>query len=111
MKTYCFALDLKDDPSLIAAYKRYHEPEHIWPEVLTNIRSHGVLREQIFLVGTRMVLVLFTTDDFDPKEKAAHDSRNTKMQEWEELMWTYQQALPQASHGQKWVQMDRIFDV
>ena len=25
MKTYCFALDLHNDPGLIEEYKRYHE--------------------------------------------------------------------------------------
>lgn len=29
MKTYCFALDLKDEPKLINEYKAYHE--QIWP--------------------------------------------------------------------------------
>ncbi len=62
MKTYCLALDLKDDPKLIAEYKRYHRPDQFWPDLITHIRSTGVISEQIFLLGTRMVMVLLTTD-------------------------------------------------
>lgn len=80
MKTYCLALDLHDDPELIAEYKRYHEPETIWPEVVANIKGQGILSEDIYLLGTRMVMVLRTTDDFSFEAKAATDQANPKMQ-------------------------------
>jgi L-rhamnose mutarotase len=111
MKTYCLALDLHDDPSLIAEYRKYHEPGMIWPEVVDNIRSQGILRETIFLTGNRMVMILETTDDFSFEAKAAADEANPKMREWEELMWTYQKALPHARPGEKWVQMEKIFAI
>ncbi len=41
MKTYCFALDLHDDPGLIEEYKRYHRQENIWPEVLESAFGQG----------------------------------------------------------------------
>lgn len=110
MKTYCLALDLKDDPELIREYKRYHQPEHIWPGVMESIRKHGVLSEEIFLLGTRMVMVLHTTDDFSFEAKAAADGSNPKLREWEELMWRFQQAVPQAGPGEKWVRMEKIFE-
>jgi L-rhamnose mutarotase len=111
MKTYCLTLDLHDDPNLIAEYKKYHEPDTIWPEVLENIKSQGILRETIFLAGNRMVMVLETSDDFSFEAKAASDQTNPKMRAWEELMWKYQKALPQARPGEKWVRMEKIFDV
>ena len=43
MKTYCFALELDDDPALIAEYKRYHQMENIWPSVVQSALSHGVV--------------------------------------------------------------------
>jgi len=111
MKTYCLTLDLHDDPDLIAEYKKYHEPDTIWPEVVENIKSQGILRETIFLAGNRMVMVLETSDDFSFDAKATSDQANPKMREWEELMWKYQKALPQARPGEKWVRMEKIFDV
>jgi L-rhamnose mutarotase len=110
MKIHCLALDLKDDPKLIAEYRRWHEPDLIWPEVLAAIRANGVLKEHIFLVGTRMVMVLETTDDFSFEEKAAADRSNPRMQEWEKLMSRFQQPLPQAAPGEKWVMMEKIFE-
>lgn len=111
MKTYCLALDLKDDPALIAEYKRMHEPGVIWPEVIESIRSHGILSEQIFLLGTRLVMVLQTTDAFSFEARACADSANSRVRDWEELMWKFQQPLSQASPGQKWVLMDKVFEI
>jgi L-rhamnose mutarotase len=111
MKLYCLALDLKDNPTLIAEYKRYHQADMIWPEVIANIKSQGIIGEEIFLLGTRLVMVLRTTDDFDFESKATIDLANSKMREWEELMWNYQQPVPQAKPGQKWVLMEKIFEI
>jgi L-rhamnose mutarotase len=111
MKIYCLALDLHDDPELITEYRKYHEPDTIWPEVVENIRGQGILSETIFLTGNRMVMVLETTDDFSFEAKAASDQANPTMLAWEELMWKYQKALPQALPGQKWIEMEKIFEV
>jgi L-rhamnose mutarotase len=111
MKTYCLTLDLKDDPQLIEEYKRYHRPENIWPEVTANIESQGILREEIYLAGTRMVMILHTTDEFSFAAKNAADLANPKMQEWEELMWKYQKAAPGAKPGEKWLLMEKIFEI
>ena len=110
MKTYCFALDLHDDPALIEEYKRYHTKEKIWPEVLDAALGHGVVREEIYLAGNRLFMILQTTDDFSLDVKRAADSSDPKMQEWEELMWKYQKALPFARPGEKWVPMEKIFE-
>jgi L-rhamnose mutarotase len=111
MKTYCFALDLHDDPSLIEEYKRYHELENVWPEVLQCIRAKGVLSQEIYLTGNRLFLVLETTDDFDLDAKSDADRASSAMRRWEELMWKYQKPLPHAGPGEKWVRMEKIFEV
>jgi len=109
MKTYCFALDLHEDPGLIEEYKRYHQKEHIWPEVLESALDHGVISEEIYLAGNRLFMILRTTDDFSLDAKNAADSASAVMQKWEELMWKYQKPLPWAKPGQKWVPMEKIF--
>lgn len=111
MKTWCLALDLKDDPALIEKYKWYHRTENIWPEVVENIRGQGILSEQIYLAGNRLVMILETTDDFSFDTKAATDTASPKMQEWEKLMWIYQKPLPQAKPGEKWILMNKIFEL
>jgi L-rhamnose mutarotase len=111
MKTYCLTLDLHDNPALIAEYKRWHQRENMWPEVAENILAHGVLSEKIYLLGTRMVMLLQTSDDFSFAAKAAADLANPRMQEWEKLMWKYQKPLPGARPGEKWILMENIFEI
>src|SRR5262249_25324671 len=111
MKTYCLTLDLHDDAELIEEYKHYHQPENIWPEVVRSIRTMGVISEQIYLHGTRLVMILNTTDGFSFEDKAAADRQNPKVQQWEELMWKYQRPLAGARPGEKWIPMEKIFEV
>lgn len=106
---YCLALDLKDDPVLIAEYDRYHKA--VWPDVLQSLRDAGITEMEIYRVENRLVLVMDTTDDFSLDRKADMDSANPAVQAWETLMWHYQQALPGAEPGQKWVPMTRVFQL
>jgi len=107
MKRYCFALDLKDDPELIREYEEYHRA--IWPEILESIRASGIVDMEIYRIQNRLFMIMDTEDDFSLSQKAAMDEANAKVQEWEELMWKYQQALPGSAPGEKWQQMDQIF--
>lgn len=107
MKRHCFALDLKDDPDLIREYEAYHRD--VWPEVLESIRASGIVDMEIYRVQNRLFMIMDTVDDFSLSQKADMDATNAKVQEWETLMWTYQQALPGAKPGEKWQEMDRIF--
>ena len=109
MKRYCLALDLKDDEALIAEYEVYHQA--VWPEILESITASGIADLQIYRYGTRLFMIMETADDFSFENKAARDAANPKVREWETLMWKYQQALPGAEPGQKWVLMDKIFQL
>ncbi len=107
MKTYALALDLKNDPSLIAAYEEYHQA--VWPEILQSIRESGIISLDIYRVENRLFMLIHASDDFSFEQKASADAQNPKVQEWESLMWTYQQALPTAKSGEKWMLMEQIF--
>ncbi len=109
MPRYCLALDLKDDPTLIAEYEKYHEK--IRPEIAESITSAGITQMEIYRLGNRLFMIMETTDDFSFEEKAAADAANPKVQEWENLMWHYQQALPMAKEGEKWMLMKNIFQL
>lgn len=109
MQTYCLALDLKDDPALIAEYEAHHQ--RIWPEISKSITDSGIHRLDIFRTGNRLFMIIEAGDEFSFENKAAMDSRNAKVQEWEELMWKYQQLLSWAKHGEKWILMDKIFEL
>ncbi len=107
MRRYCLTLDLKDDPQLIAEYKKHHR--NIWPEITASIRESGIEDMEIYLLGTRMFMIMEVSESFSFEKKAAADRENPKVQEWEHLMWKFQQALPQAKAGEKWLRMERIF--
>jgi len=108
-KRYCLTLDLKDDPQLIAEYKRHHEK--IWPEIAQSIKSAGIEDLEIYLLGTRMFMIMEVNDQFSFAAKTKADKENPKVQEWEQLMWKYQRALPQAGPDEKWLLMERIFEL
>ncbi|WP_158791595.1 L-rhamnose mutarotase [Granulicella sp. L60] len=109
MPRHCFALDLKDDENGIAAYKRYHEK--IWPEIKQSLLDAGVAKMEIYLLGTRMFMIMDVVDGFSLTAKAAADASNTRVQQWEALMRTFQQQLPNAGAEQWWTEMERVFDL
>jgi len=107
IRRYCLALDLKEDPQLIAEYKRYHEK--IWPEITKSIKDSGIDDLEIYLLGTRLFMIMEVNEKFSFAAKAKADRTNPKVQGWEKLMWKFQKPLPQAKPGEKWILMERIF--
>lgn len=106
-RRFCLTLDLKNDPSLIAEYRKYHEK--IWPEITESIKNSGIVDMEIYLLGTRMFMIMEVDESFSFEKKAKADQQNPRVQEWEELMLKFQQVLPQAKPGEKWLMMERIF--
>lgn len=106
---YCFALDLKNDAGLIAEYEAHHRA--VWPEILASIQSAGIDALEIYRVQNRLFMMMETNDTFSFEKKNEADQANVKVQEWETLMWKYQQALPGAAPGQKWMLMNKIFQL
>ena len=106
-RRYCLALDLKDDPELIAEYERHHE--NVWPEITRSIHDVGIEDMEIYRVDNRLFMVMEVPDDFSFETKDKSDQANPRVQEWEELMWKYQKPLPMAKPGEKWLRMERIF--
>lgn len=111
MKRYCLALDLVDDAGLIAEYEQWHRPDRIWPEIKKSILDAGITGMEIYRTGNRLFMILETTDDFSFEKKSAMDASNAKVNEWEQLMWKFQQPLPWSKNGEKWVLMEKIFQV
>ena len=107
MKRYTFALDLVDDPKKITEYEKYHEK--ISDEIAKSITDSGITQMEIYRIGNRLFMIMETEDDFSFEKKAEMDGINLKVQEWEKLMWKYQQALPIAKEGEKWLLMKQIF--
>ena len=101
------AVDLVDDPVMIAEYEAYHKKAR--PEIEKSILDAGVTQMEIYRIGDRLFMIMETEDDFSFENKAQMDAANPQVQEWEQLMWKYQKAMPSAKPGEKWVLMDKIF--
>jgi L-rhamnose mutarotase len=104
---HCLTLDLKNDPQLIAEYKHYHQK--IRPEISASLKDSGIEDAEIYLLGTRLFMILEVNEHFSFEAKAKADKGNPAVQDWEARMWKFQQALPQAKPGEKWMLMERIF--
>ena len=65
---------------------------------------------EIFRFDTRLFMIMETDDNFSFDKKTQIDAGNQKVQEWEALMWNYQQPLKNSLKGEKWVLMNKIFE-
>jgi len=109
MKRYCLTLDLQDDAEKIKQYEEHHKK--LWPEITGSIRESGVLNMEIYRWKTRLFMVMDVDDSFSFEKKKLADEHNPAVQKWEQLMWNYQQGLPGAGAGEKWVLMNKIFEL
>ena len=109
MKRYCFAIDLVDDAKLINEYESWHRS--CWPEIKTSIRDSGIIDLEIYRTGNRLFMIMDADPNFSLQRKWEMDLSNPKVQKWETLMWKFQQPVPWAKPGEKWVLMDRIFQL
>ena len=109
MQKFCLALDLKDNAELIKTYEKHHK--NVWPEIVESIRKSGITVLDIYRTGNRMFMIIEADDNFSFEKKNSIDASDEKVQQWEELMWSFQQALPWAKPGEKWVLMDKIFSL
>lgn len=109
MPRHCLALDLKTDADAIAQYEHWHR--NVWPDIKKSIVDSGIRNMQIYRTGNRLFMIMEVNDDFSFERKAKMDANNPRVQEWERLMENFQQFLPWAKPGEKWVVMDRIFEL
>ena len=109
MNKYCFALDLKNDPELIKAYEAYHK--QVWPEIIASIKDAGITKLEIYRYSNRLMMLMEVDESYSAERKAEMDAANQKVQDWEGLMWKYQQALPGVQPGEKWMPMNKIFEL
>lgn len=92
---------------MIAAYEAHHST--IWPGIVDSMKDAGIAHVEIYRWHNRLCMVLEVNDSFSLEQKAKMDAANPVVQQWEALMWKYQQALPGAKAGDKWQLMNRIF--
>lgn len=109
VKRYCRTMDLRNNPELIAEYKLRHSKEKIWPEILEGIRSVGILEMEIYILGTRLFMIVETPLDFDWDSAMEKLAGLPRQQEWEDYMSIFQCSEPGSISSEKWQPMERMF--
>lgn len=108
-KRYCQTLDLRNDPALIETYHKLHAHDGIWPEILEGIKKAGVLEMEIYLLGTRLFMIVELPADANWDDVMKRMASYPRQAEWETLTAQYQQANENATSDEKWKLMERIF--
>ena len=109
VKRYCQTMDLKDNPELIAEYVKRHSEAEAWPEIRAGIREVGILEMEIYILVTRLFMIVETPLDFDWETAMARLATLPRQAEWEAYMSIFQQADATATSAEKWQLMDRMF--
>ena len=109
VKRYCQTMDLRDNSELIAEYRRRHSEGEAWQEIIDGIRSVGILEMEIYILGTRLFMIVETPLDFDWDTAMARLAKLPRQQEWEEYMAMFQNCAKEATSDEKWQMMERMF--
>ena len=111
VKRWVQTMDLRDNPQLIAEYRRRHSRGEVWPEVLQGIRDCGLLEMEIYILGTRLVMICEAPLDVDWDEAMRRMASGPRQAEWEAFMAVFQQCVPGQTSDEKWQMMERMFHV
>lgn len=109
VKRYVQTMDLKDEPALIARYRQAHGKEESWKEILDGIRQVGILEMEVYICGSRLVMIVETPQDFQWDDAMAKLATLPRQAEWEEFVAQFQRCDPNATSDEKWQMMERIF--
>ena len=109
VKRYCQTLDLRDSPELFAEYRKRHSQAEAWPEILAGIREVGILEMEIYLLDTRLFMIVEVPVGFDWDAAMERLASLPRQQEWEDYMAIFQLVKPGSTAAEKWQPMERIF--
>ena len=108
-KRYVQTMELKNDAELIRKYRQAHDREHFWDEIKEGIRSVEILEMEIYILANRLVMIVDTPLDFDWDKAMARLATLPRQDEWEHYVAMFQQCAADATSGEKWQMMDRMF--
>lgn len=109
VKRYCQTLDLKNNPELIAEYRKRHSEAEHWREIREGIRQVGILEMEIYILNNYLFMIVETPLDFEWDAAMQRLVTLPRQAEWEEYMSIFQACNPGASSAEKWKLMERMF--
>ena len=110
MQSFGFALNLKDDPQAIEKYKAFHQ--NVWPEVPAALKQVGIISMRIYLIGRRLFMYMEAVDDFSPeRDFPKYLELHGRCREWDDLMRTLQEKIPEAGEDEWWALMEPVYEL
>ena len=110
MQSFGMALNLKNDPQAIETYKSHHQK--VWPEVESALKDVGITTMKIFLIGRKLFMYIETIDEFKPqRDFARYLEHHARCKEWDELMQTFQEKIPEAGLDEWWAMMEPVYEL
>lgn len=110
VKRYCRTMQLREgDSKFIEDYRHAHSEGVIWKEIIDGIRQVGILEMEIYILGTKLFMIVETPVDFNWDEAMERLATLPRQQEWETFMSRFQDCSAEASADEKWQMMDRMF--
>ena len=108
-KRFVQILELRDDPDMIAQYRKWHSQEYQCKEIRDGIREVGILEMEIYILGTKLVMIVDAPIDFDWDEAMARLATLPRQAEWEAFVAKFQGCSAEARSDEKWQMMERMF--
>ncbi|MBQ2299607.1 MAG: L-rhamnose mutarotase [Bacteroidaceae bacterium] len=108
-KRYVQTLELRDDPEMIKEYLKWHSEEHHWKEIRDGIKEVGILEMEIYILGTKLVMIVDTPEDFNWQEAMDKLATLPRQAEWEAFVSQLQGCKEDARSDEKWNMMERMF--
>jgi L-rhamnose mutarotase len=108
-KRYCKTLELRNDSELIRAYRKAHSKGQAWPEITQGMREVGIIDMEIYIIGTRLFMIMDTVPDFDHDEAMKELALKPRQSEWETYVSKFQKTSSESTADEKWQLIERIY--
>lgn len=109
MKRYVQFLEISDNPELVAQYRKWHSEEYSWPEIRQGIRAVGILEMEIYILGSKLVMIVDAPADFQWEDAMNRLATLPRQAEWEAFVAQFQGCPADARSDEKWQPMERMF--
>ena len=109
LKRYVQFLEISSDPELVAQYRKWHSEEYSWKEVRDGIMEVGILEMEIYILGSKLVMIVDTAPDFQWDEAMSRLATLPRQAEWEAFVSKFQGCSAEARSDEKWQPMERMF--
>jgi len=108
-RRFCKTLELNNDPALIEEYKKVHAQGQVWPEITKGMKEAGIVDMEIYLIGTRLFMIMDTVADFDHEKAMRALAAKPRQAEWEAFVSRFQKTATEATAEEKWQTLERIY--